>query len=331
MDWGLKNRISQIIKPQDNRALMLAVDHGYFLGPTEKLENPKKVIAPLLKYCDSLMVTRGVQRTCVPATTNTPMVLRVSGGSSIIGEDLSQEEITVSIQDAIRLNASALAMSIFVGSKYEHQTIVNLGKLVSKAEKYGIPVLAVTAVGKELGKDARYLSLACRIAAEQGAHIVKTYYCENFEKVVQSCPVPIIVAGGKKIPERDALQLTYNSIKGGAVGVDMGRNIWQSEHPVAMIKAVRSIVHGNSNVEQAYSYYKKLVSEGPKRKNKSNQNRPNPPQNKPNNSKKPNQNKPKTTQNKPNKPNTPQNKSDKPNTPQNKSDKPNTPQNKSKK
>jgi len=319
MDWGLKNRISQIIKPQNNRALMLAVDHGYFLGPTEKLENPKKVIAPLLKYCDSLMVTRGVQRTCVPATTNTPMVLRVSGGSSIIGEDLSQEEITVSIQDAIRLNASALAMSIFVGSKYEHQTIVNLGKLVSKAEKYGIPVLAVTAVGKELGKDARYLSLACRIAAEQGAHIVKTYYCENFEKVVQSCPVPIIVAGGKKIPERDALQLTYNSIKGGAVGVDMGRNIWQSEHPVAMIKAVRSIVHGNSNVEQAYSYYKKLVSEGPKRKNKSNksnQNTPNTPQNKPNPTK------PQTTQNKSNNSNKPnQNNSNKPN--QNKSNKPN--------
>ena len=213
------------------------------------------------------MVTRGVQRTSVdPATTDTPMVLRVSGGSSIIGEDLSQEDITVSIQDAIRLNASALAMSIFVGSKYEYQTIVNLGKLVSEAEKYGIPVLAVTAVGKELGKDARYLSLACRIAAEQGAHIVKTYYCDNFEKVVQSCPVPIIVAGGKKIPERDALQLTYNSIKGGAVGVDMGRNIWQSEHPVAMIKAVRSIVHGNSNVDQAYKLYQKLVSEGPKKK-----------------------------------------------------------------
>ena len=325
MDWGLKNRISQIIKPQNNRALMLAVDHGYFLGPTEKLENPKKVIAPLLKYCDSLMVTRGVQRTCVPATTNTPMVLRVSGGSSIIGEDLSQEEITVSIQDAIRLNASALAMSIFVGSKYEHQTIVNLGKLVSKAEKYGIPVLAVTAVGKELGKDARYLSLACRIAAEQGAHIVKTYYCENFEKVVQSCPVPIIVAGGKKIPERDALQLTYNSIKGGAVGVDMGRNIWQSEHPVAMIKAIRSIVHGNSNVDQAYSYYQKLVSEGPKRKNKSkkpNQNKPN--QNKPNKPKKPDQNKlNKSDQNKPDQNKPDQNKPDqnKPKTPQNKPNK----------
>ncbi len=294
MDWGLQNRISRIIKPQNNRALMLAVDHGYFLGPTEKLENPKTVIAPLLKHCDSLMVTRGVQRTSVPATTDTPMVLRVSGGSSIIGEDLSQEDITVSIQDAIRLNASALAMSIFVGSKYEYQTIVNLGKLVSEAEKYGLPVLAVTAVGKELGKDARYLSLACRIAAEQGAHIVKTYYCDNFEKVVQSCPVPIIVAGGKKIPERDALQLTYNAIKGGAVGVDMGRNIWQSEHPVSMIKAVRAIVHGNLNVDQAFKLYKKLISEEPKKKQKTStkkSNKPNNPNqkksNKPNN---PNQN-----------------------------------------
>ena len=321
MDWGLKNRLSAIIKPQNNRALMLAVDHGYFLGPTEKLEVPKKVIAPLLKHCDSLMVTRGVQRTSVSPTTDTPMVLRVSGGSSIIGDDLSQEDITVSIQDAIRLNASALAMSIFVGSKYEYQTIVNLGKLVSEAEQYGIPVLAVTAVGKELGKDARYLSLACRIAAEQGAHIVKTYYCDNFEKVVQSCPVPIIVAGGKKIPERDALQLTYNSIKGGAVGVDMGRNIWQSEHPVAMIRAVRAIVHGNSNVDQAYSLYKKLVNqESNKSKNKPNQNKS---KNKPNQNKsknKPNQNK---SKNKPN-----QNKSkNKPN--QNKSkNKPN--QNKSK-
>jgi len=297
MDWGLKNRLSSIIKPQNNRALMLAVDHGYFLGPTEKLENPKKVIEPLLKYCDSLMVTRGVQRTSVPATTETPMVLRVSGGSSIIGEDLSQEDITVSIQDAIRLNASALAMSIFVGSKYEYQTIVNLGKLVSEAEQYGIPVLAVTAVGKELGKDARYLSLACRVAAEQGAHIVKTYYCDSFEKVVQSCPVPIIVAGGKKIPERDALQLTFNAIKGGAVGVDMGRNIWQSEHPVAMIRAVRSIVHGNSNVDTAFKLYQKLASEESKhrsaQKKANNKNRPNNPNQK-------NQNKNKSKPNKPN-------------------------------
>lgn len=269
MDWGLKNRLAQIIRPRDNRALMLAVDHGYFLGPTEKLENPKKVIAPLLNYCDSLMLTRGVQRTSVDPNTRTPMVLRVSGGSSIIGDDLSQEDITVSIQDAIRLNACALAMSIFVGSKYEYQTIVNLGKLVSKAERYGIPVLAVTAVGKELGKDARYLSLACRVAAEQGAHIVKTYYCDNFDKVVQSCPVPIIVAGGKKIPERDAMQLTYDAIKAGAVGVDMGRNIWQSEHPVAMIRAVKSLVHENRSVDQAFQFYQQLISQ--KKNSKENQ------------------------------------------------------------
>ena len=265
MDWGLQNRISRIIKPTDNRALMLAVDHGYFLGPTEKLEVPKKTISPILKYCDSIMLTRGVQRTSIDPKSSVPIVLRVSGGSSIIGEDLSNEQITVSIKDAIRLNASALAMSIFVGSKYEQQTIVNLGRLVNEAEEYGIPVLAVTAVGKEIGqKDARYLSLACRIAAEQGAHIVKTYYCEDFDKVTESCPAPIIVAGGKKIAERDALELTYNSIEHGAAGVDMGRNIWQSENPVPMIRAVRSIVHGNANVDEADKLYKKFCQPKPK-------------------------------------------------------------------
>jgi len=268
MSWGLQNRIASIIKPDDNRALMLAVDHGYFLGPTEKLEIPKKTVSPLLRYCDSLMLTRGILRTSIDSRYPVPIVLRVSGGSSIIGEDLSNEQITVSIKDAIRLNASALAMSIFVGSKYEHQTIVNLGKLVNEAEEYGIPVLAVTAVGKEIGqKDSRYLSLACRIASEQGAHIVKTYYCENFEKVVESCPVPIIVAGGKKISERDALELAYNSIKGGAVGVDMGRNIWQSENPVPMIRAVRAIIHGNVDVNEAYELYKKYCQSKPKSSN----------------------------------------------------------------
>ena len=287
MDWGLKNRLARIIKPHNNRALMLAVDHGYFLGPTERLENARKTITPLLKYCDSLMLTRGIQRASVDPNTSIPMVLRVSGGASIIGEDLSQEQITVTMKEAIRLNVSAVAMSMFVGSKYENQTIVNLGKLVSEAEEYGIPVLAVTAVGKELGKDARYLSLACRIAAEQGAHIVKTYYCDNFKKVVESCPVPIIVAGGKKIPEREAMQLTFNAIKAGAVGVDMGRNIWQSDHPVEMIRAIRSIVHGNANVDQAYKLYQQLITENqknPGQKNNPNQKPKNNPNPKPNNS-----------------------------------------------
>jgi len=261
MDWGLKNRLAKIIRPADDKAVMLAVDHGYFLGPTERLEVPRNTIRPLLKYCDSLMLTRGILRTSVDANFPVPVVLRVSGGTSIIGEDLSNEQITTSIKDAIRVNASALAMSIFVGGKYEHQTIVNLGKLVNEAEEYGIPVLAVTAVGKDMVRDSRYFSLACRIAAEQGAHIVKTYYCENFEEVVNSCPVPIIIAGGKKIPERDALALAYNAIKAGAVGVDMGRNIWQSDYPVPMIKSVRSIVHGHATVDQAYDMFKNLSKE----------------------------------------------------------------------
>ena len=297
--------MAKIIKPTDGRAVMLAVDHGYFLGPTEKLEVPKKTIQPLVKYCDSLMITRGVLRSSVNANNDVPVVLRVSGGSSIIGEDLSNEEITTSVKDALRLNVTALAMSIFVGSKYEHKTIVNLGRLVNEAEEYGIPVLAVTAVGKELGKDARYLSLACRVAAEQGAHIVKTYYCKDFEKVVESCPVPIIIAGGKKTSEREALELTYNAIKAGAVGVDMGRNIWQSDNPVPMIKAVRAIVHGNLNVNQAFELYKKLCSEQPKSKKNNNKqkNKPNKPNDQNKNKSKNNQNKNKSkNQNKPNKP-----------------------------
>ena len=297
MDWGLQNRLSRIILRNDNRALMLAVDHGYFLGPTEKLEVPKKTIAPLLKYCDSLMVTRGVQRSSVDATYPIPIVLRVSGGPSIVGEDLSNEEITTSLKEAIRLNASAVAMSIFVGSKNEKQTVVNLGRLVNEAEEYGIPVLAVTAVGKEMARDARYLSLACRIAAEQGAHIVKTYYCEDFEKVVQSCPVPIIIAGGKKLPERDALKLTYDALQAGAVGVDMGRNIWQSENPVPMIIAVKAIVHQRYTVEQAWKLYTKLSNEKQPKSKQQNSNKNNKTQPNKNNKTQPNKN----NKNRPNK------------------------------
>jgi putative autoinducer-2 (AI-2) aldolase len=255
MDWGIKNRFSKIIRPDDGRCVMLAVDHGYFLGPTEKLENPKETIKPLLPYADSIMLTRGILRTSVSPQSDIPIVLRVSGGSSIIGEDLSKENIVTSIEDSIKLNATCLALSIFVGGKFENQTLTNLSKLVDEGEKYGIPVLAVTAVGKEMARDARYLGLACRIAAELGAHIVKTYYCKDFTKVVESCPIPIIIAGGKKIPEMDALQLTYDAINEGASGVDMGRNIWQSDHPIAMIKAVKSIVHGNYSFKEAYDLF----------------------------------------------------------------------------
>jgi 3-hydroxy-5-phosphonooxypentane-2,4-dione thiolase len=259
MDWGMQNRISRIIGNSDGRCVMLAVDHGYFLGPTERLEIPRETIKPILPYADSLMLTRGVLRTSVDPNTTVPIVLRVSGGASILGEDLSNETITTSIEDAIRLNVSCLAISVFVGGKYEHRTLSNLAKLVNEGEKYGIPILAVTAVGRDMVRDARYLGLACRVAAELGAHIVKTYFCEDFEKVVEGCPVPVIIAGGKKLStEKDVLRLTYNAVKSGATGVDMGRNIWQSDYPVAMIQAVRSVVHEGLDVESAYRKFLSL-------------------------------------------------------------------------
>lgn len=259
MDWGMRNRISRIIKPESGHTVMLAVDHGYFLGPTTGLEVPSKTIGPLLQYADSLMITRGILRTSVSSDTSTPIVLRVSGGTSILGT-LSNEEITTSIKEALRLNAAAVAVSIFVGSEHEKQTLLNLSHLVTEGEECGIPVLAVTAVGKEMGRDASYLGLSCRIAAELGAHMVKTYYCDDFEKVIEGSPVPLVIAGGKKIPEREALQLTYDAVCRGAVGVDMGRNIFQSDHPIAMIRAVRSIVHEKASVDDAFRLYNSIKS-----------------------------------------------------------------------
>ncbi|MFH1849709.1 MAG: 3-hydroxy-5-phosphonooxypentane-2,4-dione thiolase [archaeon] len=256
MSWGLNNRLSRIIKPKTGRTVMLAVDHGYFLGPTTGLETFDG-IRPLFAYADTLMLTRGLLRTSVDPGTDVPIVLRVSGGNSIVGKELSCEGITTSMEDAIRMNVSGVAMSVYVGAEYEHQTLMNLSRLVSAAERYGIPVLAVTAVGKDMARDARYLGLACRIAAELGAHFVKTYYCEDFEKVVKACPVPVVIAGGKKTPEKEALQMAHDAISRGAVGVDMGRNIFQSDKPVAMIKAVRAVVHDNASVEDAYKIYQK--------------------------------------------------------------------------
>ncbi|MBI5598735.1 MAG: 3-hydroxy-5-phosphonooxypentane-2,4-dione thiolase [Deltaproteobacteria bacterium] len=258
MDWGMKNRLSRIIRPSDGRTVMLAVDHGYFLGPTTGLEEPRKTIEPLLPYADTLMLTRGVLRRCVDPSMDVPVVLRVSGGTSVLKDDLSDEGLTVSMNDAIRLNVAGVALSIFVGAANERQTLLAMADLIDEAEECGIPVVAVTAVGKDMVRDARYLGLACRIAAELGAHIVKTYYCEDFEKVVRACPVPVVIAGGKKIAEKDALELSYNAVKRGAVGVDMGRNIFQSENPVAMIKAVREVVHNNATPEKAYDLFKTL-------------------------------------------------------------------------
>ena len=256
MDFGIKNRLSHIIKPKTGKTVMLAVDHGYFQGPTTGLRDFRKTVTPLVPQADCLFITRGMLRTCVDPRSNITICLRVSGGPSILGE-LSNEDITTSLEEAIRLNASGVGMSIYVGAKNEDRTISNLGRLVNEAERYGIPVLAVTAVGKEMGRDARYLGLACRIAAEIGAHFVKTYYCEDFYKVVEGCPVPIVMAGGKKIPEMDALKMTESAIKEGASGVDMGRNIFQSDNPVNMIKAVRAIVHKGATAKEAFEIYLK--------------------------------------------------------------------------
>ena len=253
MDWGMKNRLAHILSPATGRCVILAVDHGYFQGPTTGLERPAETVAPLLPYADALMLTRGVLRNGIDPAIRVPIVLRVSGGTSVLKEDLSDEEITVSIEDAIRCNAACLAISIFVGSANERRTLASLARLCDEGQKYGIPVLAVTAVGKEMVRDARYLGLACRIAAELGAHLVKTYYCEEFERVVHGCPVPVLIAGGKKIEERDALRLAHQAVSAGAVGVDMGRNIFQSKWPVPMIQAVRSIVQDGKSDAEAWS------------------------------------------------------------------------------
>jgi len=249
----MQNRLARIVRPDTRRTVMLAVDHGYFMGPTTRLEAPVTTIAPLLPFVDSLMLTRGVLRQAVPAAPTVPIVLRVSGGTSILASDLSNEGVTTTVKEALRLNAAAVALSIFVGSPHEHQTLLNLSTLVSEAEEYGVPVLAVTAVGKELEKrDARYLALACRIAAELGARLVKTYYCDGFEAVVAGCPVPLVVAGGPKLAtEQDVFELTSRAIRQGAAGVDMGRNIWQHDYPTAMLQAIRQIVHHDASPHEA--------------------------------------------------------------------------------
>jgi len=252
----MRNRLARIFRSETRKTVMLAVDHGYFQGPTTGLANLGKTVEPLLPYADSLMITRGALRNWVKPEINIPIVLRVSGGQSILKE-LSNEIITTAIDDAIRINASAITCSVYVGGEFEKESLANLSKIVNEGQLYGIPVLAVTAVGKEMARDARYLGLASRIAVELGAHMVKTYYCDDFEKVVEACGnVPVVIAGGKKIEEKAALEMAKNAISKGASGVDMGRNIFQSGNPVGMIKAVRAIVHEGKSVDEAYKRYK---------------------------------------------------------------------------
>jgi 3-hydroxy-5-phosphonooxypentane-2,4-dione thiolase len=260
LDWGMQNRLSRIFSPSSGRTVMLAIDHGYFQGPTTGLERVDLRIVPLLPFADALMLTRGMLRTSIPSSMSQGVVLRASGGPSILKE-LSNEEIAVDMEDAVRLNVAAVAVQVFIGGEFETQSIRNMTRLVDQGNRLGIPVLGVTAVGKNMTRDARYFRLACRICAELGAHIVKTYYIsEDFETVTASCPVPVVMAGGKKLPELDALEMAYRAVREGASGVDMGRNIFQSEAPAAMIQAVRKVVHEKVSPKEAYEFYKAAVS-----------------------------------------------------------------------
>jgi 3-hydroxy-5-phosphonooxypentane-2,4-dione thiolase len=255
LDWGMKNRLARIFNPGSGKTVMLAVDHGYFQGPTTGLERIDISIVPLVPYADALMITRGGLRASMPPEMLKPVVLRTTGGQSILKE-LSNELVAVDVEDAVRVNASAMAVQVYIGGEYEHQSIGNLVKIVDAGNRHGIPTLGVTGVGKELVRDAKYLGLATRICAEMGAHFVKTYYCDKgFARVAAACPVPVVIAGGKKLPELDALQMAYEAIDQGASGVDMGRNIFQCEAPIAMIQAVRAVVHENERPEMAYELF----------------------------------------------------------------------------
>jgi putative autoinducer-2 (AI-2) aldolase len=261
LDWGMQNRLSRIFDPSSGKTVMLAIDHGYFQGPTTGLERVDINIVPLLPYADAVMLTRGMLRSTIPSSANKAIVLRASGGPSILKE-LSNEHIAVDVEDALRLNVAALAVQVFIGGEFETQSVHNMTRLVDLGNRYGIPVLGVTAVGKDMVRDARYFRLACRICAELGAHFVKTYYIpEGFETVTASCPVPIVMAGGKKLPELEALDMAYRAINEGAAGVDMGRNIFQSDAPAAMIQAVRKVVHEKAKPQQALEAYQALKNE----------------------------------------------------------------------
>ena len=261
LDWGMKNRLARIFNPDSGRTVMLAIDHGYFQGPTTGLERIDINILPLLPYADTLMLTRGILRSVVPPSVTNPIVLRVSGGTSILKE-LSNEDIAVDIEESIRLNVCAMAVQVFIGGEHEKESIINMTKMVDIGTRYGIPTLAVAAVGKQMARDARYFRLATRICAELGAHYIKTYYVDKgFETVTAACPVPIVMAGGKKIPELDALTMAYNAVQQGASGVDMGRNIFQSENPIAMIQAIRAVVHDNETPKKAFDLYNTIKNQ----------------------------------------------------------------------
>lgn len=254
LGWGMKDRLSRIFNPATGRTVMLAFDHGFIMGPTSGLERIDLNIVPLVQYADCLMCTRGILQTSIPANMNKPVCLRSDAGSTILTE--LNRNVLIDIEDVIRLNASAMAVMFSAGDgDQEAVTAANLARAADLGNRYGIPVMGVTAVGRQMARDARYFALASRVCAENGASIVKTYYCEGFEKIAASCPVPVVIAGGKKLPEKEALELCYNAVSDGAAGVDMGRNVFQSDAPAAMIQAVHAVVHDGLTAAQGYEMY----------------------------------------------------------------------------
>ena len=265
MEWGLENRLARTIKP-DGHCFYLAMDHGYFQGPTHCLEKPGKTAEPLLKYVDAVFMTRGVIRAAMDPRMSTPIILRVSGGNSMVGKDLANEEVTTSVEDIIRINAAAVGISVYIGSEYEHQSLMALSGLVDDCQVYGIPVMAVTAVGREEEKKtSRYLALACRICAELGANVVKTYYCTDFEKVTSTCPVPVVIAGGPRTEnDLEVLEFVYDGMQQGAIGVNLGRNIWQNECPQGMARALQAVIHEGAAPKEAFEIFQGMKAGQPR-------------------------------------------------------------------
>jgi len=254
-DWGMKDRLSRIFNPKSGNALILAFDHGYIMGAATGLERLDILIPSLAEDIDVFMATRGALRTCVPPTYNKGIALRCTAGSTVLADDVIHEVVGVDIEDAIRMNASCMAVQTFIGSVEEQSSLANLCTVANAGMKYGIPTLGVVAVGKSMARSSQFFLLATRVVAELGAQIVKTYYCDDFEKITAACPVPIVVAGGKALPANEALTLAYRAISQGAHGVDMGRNIFQAEDPKAMAKAIGKVVHEKSTDKMAYEYY----------------------------------------------------------------------------
>ena len=258
-DWGMQNRLSRLFNPKSGNTVMLAFDHGYIMGPTAGLERIDLVIPPLIPYVDVLMGTKGVIRSCISPAVPVAKCVRVTYDSTVLYDDMSNGGgIACDMENAIRMNADCVAVQTFIGTSGESRSLELLCRTADAGARYGIPTLGVVAVGKEMERTEKFFQLATRVLAENGANVVKSYYCEGFERVAAACPVPIVIAGGKKLPELEALEMAYKAIQEGAHGVDMGRNIFQSDSPAGMAQAIGKIVHEGYTPDQALEVYESV-------------------------------------------------------------------------